>query len=263
MGYIFSVTINTYFKRRILARPGLRETVVTGLKVCAQRFGARLDAYCVMPNHVHLLWCTPVDVDFDDFIDRFKQETSLALWMELGRIPIWQPRYYDHALRRAASVPAVARYIWRVSRASATCSGTGRVVRQRFAGVAGDSGPWGRRCPVRMRSWSGSSGGSWTKLPPGGALQAPGYGPHGLTPRPTGLTCLTQSNNRPLRLLTVLSDRTIKEALASRRLGIDPLDEDAIQPVFGSTSRLAGHLPHLPHHRSPVCRRARGDGRYH
>ena len=112
MGYIFSVTINTYFKRRILARPGLRETVVTGLKVCAQRFGARVYAYCVMPNHVHLLARTPVDVDFDDFIDRFKQETSLALRMELGTIPIWQPRYYDHALRRAESVPAVARYIW-------------------------------------------------------------------------------------------------------------------------------------------------------
>jgi len=32
-------------------------------------------------------------------------------------------------------------------------------------------------------------------------------------------------------LMSVLSDRTIKDALASRRLLIDPLDEDAIQPA--------------------------------
>jgi dCTP deaminase len=31
--------------------------------------------------------------------------------------------------------------------------------------------------------------------------------------------------------VTVLSDRSIKEAIAARRLGIDPLDEDAIQPA--------------------------------
>lgn len=31
--------------------------------------------------------------------------------------------------------------------------------------------------------------------------------------------------------MSVLSDRTIKEALAARRLRIDPLDEDAIQPA--------------------------------
>ena len=69
--------------------------------------------YCFMPDHVHLLASTAPGTSFIDFIRHFKQLSAYRLRCQLqGNRPIWQPRFYDHALRSEEGLLAAARYIW-------------------------------------------------------------------------------------------------------------------------------------------------------
>ena len=70
-----------------------------------------LDAYVVMPNHVHVLW-TPY-IGLSQLMRRAKGPT--ARWADklLGREgqPFWQEEYFDRLVRSAAECEQIRRYI--------------------------------------------------------------------------------------------------------------------------------------------------------
>ncbi|MGI8824061.1 MAG: REP-associated tyrosine transposase [Chloroflexota bacterium] len=74
--------------------------------------GCRLDVYCVMPNHIHVI-VTPILEGSSSllYIDRFKgscgREMRLAGWT--GKV--WQGRSYDRVVRNDQSLHEIARYI--------------------------------------------------------------------------------------------------------------------------------------------------------
>ncbi len=62
-----------------------------------------------MPNHLHLLLRDESLVGFVRLLKgRLVPEARLR---ERGR-PLWQPSFYDHALRQEEAIEGVARYIW-------------------------------------------------------------------------------------------------------------------------------------------------------
>ena len=69
-------------------------------------------AYCVMPDHVHLLvmGLSPRS-DFLGFMKALKIKTSRELVKRGGGI-LWQKKYFDHILRPKESMDAAAWYIW-------------------------------------------------------------------------------------------------------------------------------------------------------
>ena len=69
-------------------------------------------AYCVMPDHVHVLveGETPAS-NLIQFIALWKQMTGYLFRKELPK-RFWQRRFYDHALRKATDSEGVAWYIW-------------------------------------------------------------------------------------------------------------------------------------------------------
>ena len=86
---------------------------LTCLREAARRYRARVYAYCLMPDHVHLVAQVPVGTDFSKFVNFFKQSAGLALRDVLGtRDPVWQPRFWDHGLRSDESLLAAAEYAW-------------------------------------------------------------------------------------------------------------------------------------------------------
>jgi len=100
-------------KRAPLFTDGERARLVVGaIRDCAEKTGFRLHAYCVMPDHAHML------VEGTDgtkggtiFVRRFQQKTGFLLRnVTAGRI--WQRSYYDHILRKAKDCDDVAWYIW-------------------------------------------------------------------------------------------------------------------------------------------------------
>jgi putative transposase len=69
-------------------------------------------AYCVMPDHLHLLLEGLQETsDLQSFIHSFKQSTGFAYQSQF-HTQLWQSRYYDHVLRRACDTETVAWYVW-------------------------------------------------------------------------------------------------------------------------------------------------------
>jgi putative transposase len=109
-GHAFSITIATegrypWFRRYC----ELAATTTDLLADLAKNRGTALHAWCIMPDHIHLLL---QDKDIVEFVRFFKGRlTPEARRLEPGRA-LWQRSFYDHALRWEESLSDVALYIW-------------------------------------------------------------------------------------------------------------------------------------------------------
>jgi putative transposase len=94
-------------------------------------------AFCLMPDHLHLLLQgSSLNANLFKFMNGFKQRTSYGFWWR-NKTPLWQVSFYDHILRDGDAPADVAWYIWM------------NPVRAGLVGKAGDypySGPF-------MRDW--------------------------------------------------------------------------------------------------------------
>ena len=71
-----------------------------------------IQAYCFMPDHLHLLVSAKHEAsDCLAFIDGFKQRSAFAFKQATGA-RLWQHKPYDHILRRDEHWEGVAYYIW-------------------------------------------------------------------------------------------------------------------------------------------------------
>ena len=69
-------------------------------------------AYCIMPDHLHLLvQGMKPESDLLRFVKTFKIKTSRGFAAQHG-CELWQKKYYDHILREKESIESVAWYIW-------------------------------------------------------------------------------------------------------------------------------------------------------
>jgi putative transposase len=104
----------TFVTRRrfpILLRADLGEICFGCLRRSSQKYGVEVKAYCLMPDHVHLLVEIPEGVSLGGFVQHFKQLSGHALKRKTAT-KAWQISYHDHILRNEESVLDVARYIW-------------------------------------------------------------------------------------------------------------------------------------------------------
>ena len=71
-----------------------------------------IHAYCLMPDHVHLLaeGLQPRS-DLIQFMRAMKLKTSTLFERKTGKA-LWQKKFYDHILRNSDSPDDVAWYIW-------------------------------------------------------------------------------------------------------------------------------------------------------
>jgi putative transposase len=98
-------------------RPALRDACLVGgmlevMRDLSRRHEFAVHAYCFMPDHLHLL-CEGLSHDSQllTFMGRFKQQTAFENRQGRG-VPLWQPRFYDHILRKDSAMEDVAWYIW-------------------------------------------------------------------------------------------------------------------------------------------------------
>jgi putative transposase len=76
----------------------------------AHQFSA--PAYCLMPDHVHLLvGALVVKSNLAPFVKALKQITGFEFERRTGK-RLWQRYYYDHVLRPKDDPDSVAWYIW-------------------------------------------------------------------------------------------------------------------------------------------------------
>ena len=109
---IYFVTLCCDDRRPFFANESLGHWLVTELLKSAAEESFAIHAYCVMPDHVHLLVEGMSETcDLIRLISSFKQQTAFYYKKKSGR-RLWQPRYYDHVLRKAVATDAVAWYTW-------------------------------------------------------------------------------------------------------------------------------------------------------
>jgi putative transposase len=109
---IYFVTLCCEDRRPIFTNESLGYGLVSELLKSAAEEGFAIHAYCVMPDHFHILVEGMIGTcDLVRFVSSFKQETAFSYTKKNGR-QLWQPRYYDHILRKAVATDAVAWYIW-------------------------------------------------------------------------------------------------------------------------------------------------------
>ena len=114
LGGCFSLTLTAAGRRRLFHDEHLVDLCLNELRQAGSRYKATVYAYCFMPDHLHLLAAVPEGTSLLQFVRHFKQLTAYRF----RRLPehrneaLWQPRFYDHALRKEEDINRVALYIW-------------------------------------------------------------------------------------------------------------------------------------------------------
>lgn len=109
---IYFLTICAEQRRSIFLDSSRARIAIDELRKVADRMNVLVHAFCVMPDHVHLLVEGKTsDSDIVKFVAQWKQSTGYVFHHELPP-RLWQRRFYDHVLRKAEESESVAWYIW-------------------------------------------------------------------------------------------------------------------------------------------------------
>jgi len=105
------VTIATRRKQPIFCQKNVAENFVALLKTMCKENGIPLYAYCVMPDHVHLLLSASKTKGIIEFVREMKSRSTKLAWQHGYQGAIWQRSFYDHFLRRDEDCLLVTKYI--------------------------------------------------------------------------------------------------------------------------------------------------------
>ena len=109
---IYFITICSEDRRPIFQNPNRAKAAIESLKIVSSSMNFLVHAFCVMPDHVHILVEGKTSTsDVVKFVAQWKQSTGYLFRGELARRS-WQRRFYDHILLRAEDSECVAWYIW-------------------------------------------------------------------------------------------------------------------------------------------------------
>ncbi|MGA2218848.1 MAG: transposase [Terracidiphilus sp.] len=105
------ITFSCFHRLPFLAAPEPKETFEAVLEQTRARHQARIYAYILMPEHIHLLINEPPLILVAQFLKALKQVTSRKLRGD--RRQFWQERYFDSNIRGETDRSEVIRYIHR------------------------------------------------------------------------------------------------------------------------------------------------------
>ena len=108
-GSLHFVTFSCFHRLPLLEVPEAAETVEAVLEATRARHRARVYAYVLMPEHVHLLINEPESIRLAQFLKATKQAASRKLRGPHEKF--WQDRYYDSNINGEKARSEVIRYI--------------------------------------------------------------------------------------------------------------------------------------------------------
>jgi putative transposase len=110
-GWYF-LTACTQGRAPIFANPPFARAISRYFLAAAATENFCLHAWCIMPDHVHLLVeGQAMECRVFRFMQRWKGGSTLSFRKRFGR-GLWQRAYYDHILRPKESPDPFAWYIW-------------------------------------------------------------------------------------------------------------------------------------------------------
>ena len=110
-GTIFSVTIGTNPRQDVFLDLEFGKECIDILKMLSERTKNPVFAYCMMPDHAHLLVGVEKSSPLSSFVGAWKSLCYQARRRRGLLSKFWQYSYYDRALRSDDDVRAAASYI--------------------------------------------------------------------------------------------------------------------------------------------------------
>jgi putative transposase len=109
---VYFLTLCSWRSQDVFSNPKLAEETIKCLEDCSKGFGYRVYAYCLMPDHLHLL-LTPVKTgrSVSQYVQTFKSLSTRVFWKSLGKGKLWQRGFYDHIVRKEESLVEIIKYI--------------------------------------------------------------------------------------------------------------------------------------------------------
>ena len=112
LGSVGFFTIRAFERHVPFVTEELNEAIVATLLAERLRAGIDVYVYCLMPDHLHMLIGPRQDGrSMLTFVDQFKGKSTRASWAHGWQGRLWQPRCYDHLVRRSEDLVAIAKYV--------------------------------------------------------------------------------------------------------------------------------------------------------
>jgi len=109
---LYFLTLCFHNRSRFGANPRVARWLIERMQIHAAKNALLIHAYCVMPDHTHLLaHGAQRDSDLLAFVESFKQDTAFRFEQKTGR-RLWQFKYYDHIVWKPENAGRIAWYIW-------------------------------------------------------------------------------------------------------------------------------------------------------
>ena len=107
----YFVTACTLHRRPFFTNRIVATVTIDQLRACSARQMFAVIAYCLMPDHAHLLVEGQADdSDLQAFVHAWKLRSSFHARPQVGG-PLWQRGYHEHTLRSGEATIDVARYL--------------------------------------------------------------------------------------------------------------------------------------------------------
>ncbi|MDO8691022.1 MAG: transposase [Dehalococcoidia bacterium] len=151
-GAICSVTVAVKARQPIFADALVASSAVDILHSQAERTGVPVYAFCVMPDHIHLVLGPSAGCDIMTFVGQFKNLVQRAAWSHGVKGAFWQTSFWDHFLRADEGLEQVVEYVFN------------NPVRR---GLAGERSEYPFSGSLVFRMWRGSGGLQRSVMPEG------------------------------------------------------------------------------------------------
>ena len=110
-GSIWHITVGAADRSsKPFANPKLSTAICTWLDDRIESRDARILLYCLMPDHLHIVY----QVDEGDVIkaaSAMKSLTTRIWWNAGGAGKLWQPSFHDHGIRESDNIDEIVTYI--------------------------------------------------------------------------------------------------------------------------------------------------------
>jgi REP element-mobilizing transposase RayT len=110
---VYLITTVTHRRERLFEDAVCARTVIHALRNTMEQGFAHTHAFVVMPDHLHWLMSLGEEIGLSATVGRVKGESARRINKALNRIglPLWQPGFHDHALRKEEDMREMARYV--------------------------------------------------------------------------------------------------------------------------------------------------------
>lgn len=106
-----SVTIAVKGRQPVFSDPAVASAAIVALRSLAEARRVRIFAFCVMPDHVHLVVAPSESCSVITFVGEFKNLALRSSWKHGVDGSFWQQGFWDHFLRADEQLQAAVEYV--------------------------------------------------------------------------------------------------------------------------------------------------------